>query len=220
MNDKQEKWWSTLDTIDKNDERVRYIIKRDPILGAYIKKYGKMEYYICNDFNKFVVGTIIGQLISFKVAMNIYNRFENACGRDFAPDNILKFSRDELRAMGMTYKKADYILYFMQTLKEDRKYINKIAKMNDRDAMKELTKLHGIGDWSAKMLLMFYFDRQNFIPVEDLAFMKGYNALYKCDKKPKQVLQECYEKWSPYSSIASRYVYAYADEVFANIPKF
>lgn len=214
-----QKWWHTAAVIDETDERVQYIMRKDPILGEYIKKCGQIEYYLCHDFNRFVIGTIIGQLISFKVAMHIYNKFEKACWGDFSHENILKLSRDELRAMGMNYRKADYILYFMQTLKEDKNYINRIEKMGDRDAMRELTKLHGIGNWSAKMLLMFYFDRQDFVPVEDLAFMKGYNALYKCDKKPKQVLEDC-KKWSPYSSVASRYVYAYADEIFGNVPKF
>ena len=106
----------------------------------------------------------------------------------------------------------------MQMLANDKHFFDKISKMDDDKAMKELMKLHGIGKWTAKMILMFCFDRQDIVPVEDLAFVKGYNSLYKCKKTPSQILQDC-KKWSPYSSVASRYVYEYGDELFGNIPK-
>ena len=207
-----------LNSVDKNDKRVKYLIGKDSVLAEYINKKNKIEYYLSDNFNQLFVYTIIGQLISTKVANKIYAKFNKMCENNFSPEIILKFSANDLRSLGMTYKKANYILSFMQMLVNDKYFFDKISKMDDDKAMKELMKLHGIGKWTAKMLMMFYFDRQDLIPVEDLAFVKGYNHLYKCNKTTSQILKDC-KRWSPYSSIASRYIYAYADEVFANVPK-
>ena len=204
--------------IDKNDKRVQYLMRKDKILAKYIKKKSEIDYFLSNDFNQFFVYTIIGQLISTKVANKIFARFRDLCDNDLSPMTILKFSPDDLRALGMTYKKADYILSFMRLLNENKNYLHDIKNMDDKNAMCELIKLHGVGKWTAKMILMFCFDRQDIVPVEDLAFVKGYNSLYKCKKTPSQILQDC-KKWSPYSSVASRYVYEYGDELFGNIPK-
>ena len=204
--------------IDKSDKRVQYLIRKDKVLGEYIDKKNEIEYFLSNNFNQFFVYTIIGQLISTKVANKIYAKFAKLCNNDLSADSILKFSQDDLRALGMTYKKADYILSFMQILKNNKNYLNDINEMDDENAMKELTKLQGIGKWTAKMILMFCLDRQDIVPVEDLAFVKGYNHLYKCNKKPAQILKDC-KKWSPYSSVASRYIYEHGDEIFGNIPK-
>ena len=204
--------------INTNDKRVQHLMRKDKILAKYIEKKNEIDYFLSNDFIQFFVYTIIGQLISTKVANKIYANFIKLCKNDLSVDNILKFSPDDLRALGMTYKKANYILSFMQMLANDKHFFDKISKMDDNKAMKELMKLHGIGKWTAKMILMFCFDRQDIVPVEDLAFIKGYNHLYQCNKKPSQIIKDC-KKWSPYSSVASRYIYEYGDELFGNIPK-
>ena len=140
------------------------------------------------------------------------------CENDFSPDKILQFSQENLRQLGMTYKKANYILEFMATLQNQSKYLDKIAQLPDELAIKELTTLHGIGKWTAKMMLMFYFDRPNIVPIEDWAFVKGYNHLYNTNQTPSQIAKH-FKKFEPYMSIASRYIYAYADDIFGNVPK-
>ena len=212
MQDKDHKQY-----LSQDDKRVQYIIQQDKILGEFIKTKNKIYYYLSDNINQLLCYIIIGQLIATKVADKIYNKMTTLCNHDFSAENILKLSRDDLRACGMTYKKADYILAFMQLLQQQPEYFDKIAKMDTKNAVKELIKLHGVGKWTAKMLLIFYFDRQDLVPVEDLAFVKGYNHLYKTNKTPSQIEKDC-QKWSPYASIASRYVYEYADEIFGNIP--
>ena len=200
--------------IDKTDKRVQYIIKKDPIIGDYINKKDKALYFLAKDVNQFFVFTIIGQLISMKVANKIYTKFANICNHDFSAKRILHFSREDLRSLGMTYKKADYILSFMEMLNKNKSFFDDLVKIRDENkAIKELLKLHGVGKWTAKMILLACFDYQNIVPVEDLAIFKGYNHLYKCDKTPTQILKDC-EKWSPYGSIATRYLYAYIEDVY------
>ena len=200
--------------ISKSDKRLQYIMKKDPILCNYVNQKNKIEYFLAKDAKQFFVYTIIGQLISTNVANKIYHRFSKMCNKDFSPKSILRFSLEDLRNLGMTYKKADYILSFMKMINKNKTYFKKISNMsNDNDAMKELMKLNGVGKWTAKMMLLACFDRQDIVLVEDLAFFNGYNDLYGCKKTPAQILNDC-KKWSPYSSMGTRCVYSYAEEVY------
>ena len=200
------------------DRRVKYIFSKDPVLANYIRTKNYIDYYLSNSFSHFFVYTIIGQLISTQIANNIFAKFTNMCKNNFSPDNILKFSPDKLRSCGMSYKKANYILGFMQLLLQQQDYLNKISTLPDILAVKELIKSPGIGKWTAKMILMFYFDRQNIVPIEDFAFIRGYNHLYNTNKTPTQISLD-FKRFEPYMSIASRYVYAYADDTFKNTQK-
>ena len=205
-------------TIGVEDERVKYLISKDKKLGEYIQHKKNIDYHLFDDINRFFVFTIIGQLIPTKVANKIYENLKQICNNDFTQTNILKFSKEDLRKCGMTYKKAEYILSFMELLDKKPNYFKDILKLDTKDALKELIKLRGVGKWTAKMVLIFCFDAQDLVPVEDFAFIKGFNGLYGTNYKPVEVEKVC-KKWSPYMSIGARFIYAYADEMFSNIPK-
>ena len=83
--------------------------------------------------------------------------------------------------------------------------------MTDSEIMKSLTSIKGIGNWTAKMYLIFVLNRPDILPVEDVAFLQAYQWLYKTDDRtPKSVQKKC-NKWKPYSSIAARYLYRALD---------
>ena len=85
------------------------------------------------------------------------------------------------------------------------------SQMSDEEIIKQLTKLPGIGRWTAKMYLIFSLDRPDVLPVEDVAFLQGYQWTYKTDDvSPAAVRKKC-KKWSPYASIAARYMYQALD---------
>ena len=83
--------------------------------------------------------------------------------------------------------------------------------MSDEEIIKQLTKLPGIGRWTEKMYLIFSLDRPDVLPVEDVAFLQGYQWTYKTDDvSPAAARKKC-KKWSPYASIAARYMYQALD---------
>ena len=83
--------------------------------------------------------------------------------------------------------------------------------MTDDEVMRKLTSIRGIGNWSAKMYLIFALDRKDILPYEDTAFLQAYSWLYKTnDYSPEAVKKRC-KKWKPYSSIAARYMYRALD---------
>lgn len=85
--------------------------------------------------------------------------------------------------------------------------LSDLAQLSDIEVIKKLTKYRGIGNWTAKMYLIFVLDRQDILPYEDGAFLQAYKWLYKTDDiSPKSVEKKC-RKWKPYSSVAARYMY-------------
>lgn len=71
--------------------------------------------------------------------------------------------------------------------------------------------MRSIGLWTAKMYLIFVLNRQNVLPVEDVAFLQSYKWMYKTDDISKNSVMKKCKKWSPYSSIAARYLYRALD---------
>ena len=83
--------------------------------------------------------------------------------------------------------------------------------LSDEEVIASLTKLYGIGKWTAKMFLIFVLERPDVLPVEDGAFLQTYRWVYKMDDcSEKTVYKKC-KKWKPYSSIASRFFYRALD---------
>ena len=115
--------------------------------------------------------------------------------------------REQLRKAGLSYTKADNILGIAKAATDGSLDFTNFPNMTDEEVMKELTRLHGIGTWSAKMYLIFTLNRMDVLPYEDVAFLQTYAWLYKTkDLKPASIIKRC-KKWKPYSSIAAWYFY-------------
>ena len=83
--------------------------------------------------------------------------------------------------------------------------------LSDEEVICSLTKLHGIGNWTAKMFLIFVLNRPDILPVEDGAFLQTYRWVYKTDDCSEKAVSKKCQKWKPYSSIASRFFYQALD---------
>jgi len=86
-----------------------------------------------------------------------------------------------------------------------------LATVSDELVINKLTKIRGIGKWSAKMYLIFALDRQDILPTEDVAFLQSYEWLYNTKDRSEEAVKKKCKKWSPYSSIATRYLYRALD---------
>ena len=118
---------------------------------------------------------------------------------------------EELRQTGMSQAKAQYIKILTEAILNDQLILQELESKTDQDVIQELTALRGIGNWTAKMYLIFVLDRPDVLPYEDGAFLQAYRWLYNTeDCKPESIKKKC-KKWSPYSSTAARYLYRALD---------
>lgn len=90
--------------------------------------------------------------------------------------------------------------------------------MPDKEVMKVLTSIKGIGNWTAKMYLLFFLKREDILPYEDGAFLQAYKCLYNTKiVKPESIARKC-KKCKPYTSIGARYMYRALDTGLTKIP--
>ena len=150
-------------------------------------------------------------MLSVKAGQKIYDRLENLCGGHVSPEKISMLSDDEIRAIGTSSSKVKCIRNVTDAVISGDLNFEMLNTLSDEEVILSLTKLHGIGKWTAKMFLMFVLERPDILPVEDGAFLQTYRWAYKTDDcSEKSVYKKC-RKWSPYSSIASRFFYRALD---------
>ena len=199
-------------TLDMNTPSVQYLCKKDKRLAKVIRMVGPITYIPHNeDAFSFLVHEIIEQMLSIKAGKKIYGRLEDLCGGQITPERISALSDEDIRGTGTSSSKVRCIRVITEAVLCGDLSFEKMHYLSDSDVMKQLTRLHGIGNWTAKMFLMFVLERPDILPVEDGAFLQTYRWVYKTnDCTEKAVYKKC-QKWKPYSSIASRFFYRALD---------
>ena len=199
-------------TLDINSPPIQYLCKKDKRLAKVISMVGPITYSPHEDDPyRFLIHEIIEQMLSVKAGQKIFSRLEELCAGNVNPDNISALTDEQIRSTGTSNAKVEYIRNLTNALESGTLSFDTLGVMSDKDVIQEMTKIRGIGTWTAKMYLMFVLDRPDILPVEDGAFLQGYRWAYKtADCKPVSVVKKC-KKWKPYSSIAARFFYRALD---------
>ncbi|MDR3271641.1 MAG: hypothetical protein LBT32_09080 [Peptococcaceae bacterium] len=191
---------------------VQALCDSDARLSLLIRHYGDLTYSLHTDEFSFFVETIIGQMLSNKAADAIATRLYELCGSELKPETVSTLDIQALRGIGLSGLKTDYILQMADRMIESPDYFSGFNAESDNEIIRRLTALRGIGSWTAKMYLIFVLDRLDVLPHEDGAFLQAYKWIYDTDDvRPKQIEKRC-TRWSPYSSLAARYLYCALDE--------
>ena len=203
-------------TLNSDSESVKYLCQKDKRLAKVISMVGEITYQTYSNGKEFqfLVHEIIEQMLSIKAGKKIYERLQVICGGKITPEKISSFTVEVIKETGTSISKAKSIKTVAEAVINNDLDIESLASMNDKEVIQSLTKLHGIGMWTAKMFLIFALDRQDILPFEDVAFLQSYCWMYKTDDRSKDsVIKKC-KKWKPYSSIAARYLYRALDMGF------
>lgn len=198
-------------TLTPESESIQYLCKKDKRLAKVISTIGPISYHPYDDGYAFLVHEIIEQMLSVKAGAKIYERLETLCAGSITPGAINRLSDEEIRSTGTSSAKVSYIRSLTAAVISGALDLSSLVSMTDSEIIKTLTAIKGIGNWTAKMYLIFVLDRPDVLPTEDVAFLQAYQWLYKTDDRtPESVRRKC-KKWKPYSSIAARYLYRALD---------
>ena len=164
----------------------RVISKRDFVIRKIIKKYNKG--FLTTRSNPFfsLCRTIVGQQISTKAADSIWAKFEKKCKKNIKPKTILKISPRSLKSAGLSRQKISYLKNIAKAFVSKSFDVSKIKKMKDKDAIDYITKLKGLGVWSAEMFLMFNLNRPNIFPIKDIGLLRAISKNYKKSYPPNK----------------------------------
>ena len=199
-------------TLFTNDSpEVVYLKSRDRRLAKVIELVGEVEGREHNDPYTFLVHEIIEQMLSVKAGARIYNRLEDLCGGSICPEAIESLADEEIRNAGMSTAKVEYIRILTNAVNTGALNFSRLEDETDATIIKELTSLRGIGNWTAKMYLIFVLGRLDVLPYEDGAFLQTYRWMYKTDDISSASIKKKCKKWSPYASVSARFMYRALD---------
>lgn len=152
-----------------------------------------------SNYAKAISLLIIEQQVSFKAAIRIKERFlKLITGK--SNNEVIKIKNEEMKKVGLSKRKVEYIkntyLFF-------DKYKVEFEYLNENDIVKELSKIKGVGKWTAEMFLIFILFKENIFSKGDLALINSIKKNYKKEKLSDIDLEKIVEKWSPYKTTAS-----------------
>lgn len=147
--------------------------------------------------------TIVGQQVSFKAAAAVWNKLEAARGTLTDPDAIISADFDELRACGLSRQKQGYARSLAQLVKDKELDLANLPR-DDEDAIELLTRVKGIGRWSAEIYLLFAEGRPDIWPAGDLAVQIDVGRVMGLAERPgEKLVREIAEKWRPHRGAAA-----------------
>lgn len=190
-----------------NKKIITHFQNADPILYSLIRKHPSLESKLRKkDYFKSLSSEIIGQQLSGKVADVLFDRFEKLFPkRRVSPKRVLALSEETLRGTGMSWSKARFIRDLAQHVLTKSVQLDQLAQLPDQDVIKELTKVKGIGPWTAEMFLMFTLGREDVFSYGDLGLRKAIKKLYSFKKDPTvKQMEKIVNKWKPYRTFAAR----------------
>jgi DNA-3-methyladenine glycosylase II len=151
--------------------------------------------------------TIIGQQVSFKAADSIWKKLEAAVGDIADPAALLDRSEEELRGAGLSRQKQSYARSLAELVAAgDIDFAN--LPVDDEEAIALLSKVKGIGRWSAEIYLLFAEGRRDIWPAGDLAVQIEMGRIMGLSAKPSErVTRELAEPWRPYRGAAAVFMW-------------
>ena len=188
-------------------------LSKDLCLKFLVKRFSD-EIDISERYNenyaKALAFLIIEQQVSFKAAITIKKRFSDKVN-NLSDVEILNLEITDLQSIGISLRKANYIQNVYKYF-QDSNFDFKSS--SNRDVIIELTKIKGIGLWSAEMFLMFILMRINIFSLGDLALMNSLKVNYNINIKDKDAVESLIELWSPYKSVASLLLWKSIEEKY------
>ena len=191
------------------ERELSYLRQKDKRLGSVMDRIGHIDRAVDPDLFSSVVHHIIGQQISTKAQATIWQRIHDTLGSINA-ETILKAGVPALQALGMTFRKAEYITDFAEKVHTGAFDLNAVECMNDEDAIRALSSLKGIGVWTAEMILLFCMQRPDIFSYDDLAIRRGLRMVYHHREIDRERFERYRRRFSPYGSVASLYLWAVA----------
>lgn len=190
-------------------KEIEFLKSKDKKLGAAIDKIGMIDREVIPDPFAALVSSIIAQQISSKAAETVWSRLYELLG-SITPESIACADQSKIQSCGMTNKKAGYIKGIADAAISGSIDFNSLHTLTDSEIIKKISALHGVGIWTAEMLLIFSLCRPDVVSYSDLAIRRGMMNLYGLKELPKDKFERYRKRYSPYGSVASLYLWAFS----------
>jgi DNA-3-methyladenine glycosylase II len=196
---------------------LKHLKKSDPVIAAIIQRVGPCAIQYREPSFETLVRSIVYQQLSGRVASVIFARLHAAAGEEqLTPEGIMKLRPEKMRKLGLSGQKTLYIRELAKHTKRGRIAFENLSATDDLAVIEHLTRVKGIGVWTAQMFLMFALRREDVLPVADLGIRSAMKKAYGLPDLPKPAeMEKIAAVWKPYTSIACWYLWRSLENVGA-----
>lgn len=191
----------------------RHLRAADPVMKRMIDAVGPFTLRLHRDRFGLLVRSIISQQISTSAARSIRGRLQELAGPNgLTATNLVRFTGDQLRSAGLSPQKTAYVTDLSRRVNDGTVNLRQIGRLADERVIEQLTRVKGIGRWTAQMFLIFSLGRPDVFPHDDLGVRTAIRDQYGLDDLPnKETSLSIAEPWRPYTSVASWYCWRTLD---------
>ena len=191
---------------------ILHLKKSDPTLAAIIARVGPYRISYREPVFASLVRSIVFQQLNGKAASKIFQRLVEAAGGELTPEALAKMTDVQYRAAGISPQKLGYLRDLAQRTASGEIDFAKLPTLSDAEVIEHLTRVKGVGIWTAQMFLMFALRRANIMPTNDLGVLMAIRKHYRKRKLPKpQHVLKLAKNWEPYCSVACWYLWRSMD---------
>jgi DNA-3-methyladenine glycosylase II len=196
---------------------LQHLKKSDPVIAAIIQRVGPFKLQYREPNFETLVRSIVYQQLSGRVASVIFARLHAAAGEEqLTPAGIMKLRPERMRKVGLSAGKTLYIRELAKHTKKGSVVFETLPGLDDAAVVEHLTRVKGIGVWTAHMFLMFALRRNDVLPVGDLGIRAAMKKAYGLDDLPKPAeMEKIAAAWKPYTSVACWYLWRSLENVAA-----
>jgi len=191
---------------------LSHLKKSDPVLCDIIKRVGPYRIEYGEPVFHSLAEAIVYQQLNGKAAVTIFKRFASLAGEPLTPGGILKLSDQQMRGAGLSKQKTSYLRDLAERTRSGELNFDGLPDLSDEKVIEHLTRVKGIGVWTAHMFLMFALRRPNVLPTGDFGIRMAMKRHYKKRKPPNpKQMEKIAQCWEPYRSVACWYMWRSLD---------
>jgi DNA-3-methyladenine glycosylase II len=194
---------------------VTHLKKSDPVMARIVAAVGPCRFKVRSEGTHYeaVFRSILYQQLAGPAALAIHRRVQALFGgRDPTPEELLLATDDALRGAGLSRQKLAYLRDLSARTASGEVEIHTVHSLPDADIIASLTRVKGVGRWTAEMFLIFRLGRLDILPDLDLGVRNAIKRAYRLRKLPSsERVHQIGAKWAPYRSVATWYLWRSVD---------
>lgn len=195
----------------------KHFQKADPILYRELCRFeGQVDSLtprVTHDYFSDLCEAIINQQLSEKAGMTIFGRFRKLFPEGtITPSRVSQLPQASIRSIGVSWSKVRFIQDLAQKVIGEEIHLELLKDLGDSEVIAQLTRIRGIGPWTAEMFLMFSLGREDVFSFGDLGLKRAIQKLYKFKREPtRRQMEKIVVKWAPYKTYACRILWRSLD---------
>ncbi|AXR78599.1 DNA-3-methyladenine glycosylase family protein [Natrarchaeobaculum sulfurireducens] len=189
-------------------EEAHSVLRDDPVMATLLDRHDPYEEPDWDEYERLCI-SIINQQLSTASATAVRERVFDRLEGEVTPETVLAADDGALRDAGLSRSKVEYLRNAARAFQNGDFSRSGLANHSNDEVIDLLTEIRGIGEWTARMYLLFVLERPDVLPLGDLAVRRGIEQLYaNGEELTRAQMREIAEAWRPYRSVATRYIWA------------